>query len=116
MRYKKHIFVCTNEKEKGKKCCRSDNGLTIVKELRKEIEKRGLKGKVRVNKSGCLDACAYGPAIVIYPDGIWYGGMKPGDAKNLVKSIEKERIMEGWEINFKKPAKQFFKKRILEED
>jgi (2Fe-2S) ferredoxin len=116
MRYKKHVFVCTNDKDKGKKCCRAENGHAIVRELRKEIEKKGLKGKVRINKSGCLDACAYGPAIVVYPDGIWYGGMKTGDAKKLVKSIEKNRVIENWQIDLKKPTKHFFKKRILEED
>ena len=31
-----------------------------------------MKGKVRANKSGCLDACEMGAAVVIYPQGIWY--------------------------------------------
>jgi len=37
----------------------------------------GLKGRVRVNKAGCLDMCQYGPSIVVYgskdpPEGVWY--------------------------------------------
>lgn len=31
----------------------------------------GLAG-VRVNMAGCLDRCEFGPAMVIYPEGIWY--------------------------------------------
>lgn len=27
---------------------------------------------VRVNMAGCLDRCEFGPAMVIYPEGIWY--------------------------------------------
>ena len=42
------------------------------KELVKMINDNGLKGKVRANKSGCLDVCEHGPAVVIYPEGHWY--------------------------------------------
>ena len=28
---------------------------------------------VRVQKSGCLDHCEYGPTCVVYPEGTWYG-------------------------------------------
>jgi (2Fe-2S) ferredoxin len=27
---------------------------------------------IRINLSGCLNMCEYGPAMVIYPEGIWY--------------------------------------------
>ncbi len=27
---------------------------------------------MRVAKSGCLDLCAFGPNMMIWPDGIWY--------------------------------------------
>ncbi|SVA77372.1 uncharacterized protein METZ01_LOCUS130226, partial [marine metagenome] len=36
------------------------------------INQHGLKGKIRANKSGCLDACEMGAVIVIYPNNIWY--------------------------------------------
>ena len=29
-------------------------------------------GKVRVNKAGCLDRCAGGPVVVVYPEAVWY--------------------------------------------
>ncbi len=40
--------------------------------FKEEIGRCGLKGKVRANQSGCLDACAMGPSVVIYPEGVWY--------------------------------------------
>ena len=27
---------------------------------------------IRVNNSGCLERCELGPAMVIYPEGVWY--------------------------------------------
>jgi len=29
-------------------------------------------GDVRINSAGCLDRCELGPAVVIYPEGVWY--------------------------------------------
>jgi (2Fe-2S) ferredoxin len=28
--------------------------------------------RVRINGAACLDRCEFGPAIVVYPEGIWY--------------------------------------------
>jgi (2Fe-2S) ferredoxin len=44
----------------------------------------GLAGRVRINKSGCLDQCEHGPTVVVYPDAVWYGGVKPEDAEEIV--------------------------------
>ncbi|SVC11175.1 uncharacterized protein METZ01_LOCUS264029, partial [marine metagenome] len=69
VKYKKHIFVCINERppDSPKGCCASGGGSDIRYEFVKLINEHGLKGKVRSNKSGCLDACEVGPAVVIYP-------------------------------------------------
>ena len=47
------------------------------------INDNGLKGKVRANKSGCLDVCEQGPAVVIYPAGHWYLGVEKKDLKRI---------------------------------
>lgn len=56
-----------------------------------ELKKRGLSSQVRANNSGCLDACEFGITVVIYPEGIWYGGVTRED---VVEIIEKT-ILEG---------------------
>jgi len=48
------------------------------------VHERGLKDLVRVNNSGCLDACAHGISMVIYPEGIWYGGVTVQDVPEIV--------------------------------
>ena len=42
--------------------------------MKQKIKKLNLRGKglVRINRSGCLDRCASGPLLVIYPDAVWY--------------------------------------------
>ena len=43
-----------------------------------------LARKVRINKSGCLDQCEHGPTVVVYPEAVWYGNVKPEDAEEIV--------------------------------
>lgn len=72
--YKKHVFICTNQKAAGKKCCAESGGedyLNYLKVKLLELDLHG-PGKIRVSKSGCLGRCNSGPGMVIYPDGIWY--------------------------------------------
>jgi len=45
----------------------------------------GLKG-VRINTAGCLDRCAHGPSLVIYPEGIWYTMRTEADVDEILAS------------------------------
>lgn len=91
MRYEKHIFVCTNQKAEGKVCCGEAHGMALVETFREAIKEAGLQGKVRAQRAGCLDVCKHGPAVVVYPDGIFYGKMQKED----VKRIMEEHILGG---------------------
>jgi (2Fe-2S) ferredoxin len=91
MRFKHHIFVCTNVRppDNPKGCCSAKGSEEILEIFKKEIASRGLRGKVRANSSGCLDACEYGPTVVVYPEGVWYLGVKK---ENVIEIIEKHII------------------------
>jgi (2Fe-2S) ferredoxin len=86
-RYQRHVFVCINERPKGhpKGCCLEKGSAEIRDALRSELNTRGHAGAVRVNNAGCMDACAFGVALVIYPDGIWYGGVRKEDVREIVE-------------------------------
>ena len=43
-------------------------------------------GKIRVNKAGCLDRCAEGPVMVVYPEGIWYTFIDQEDIEEIIQS------------------------------
>jgi len=79
-----HVFVCTNERPSGhpRGCCQSKGSEQILKQFKEKAAAAGLQNQVRAQKSGCLDVCEHGPAVVVYPDGVWYGGLAaPGSAE-----------------------------------
>lgn len=86
LKYDKHIFICANQKEGGKKCCGEAQGMELVKRFREEIKAAGIDFPVRAQKAGCLDLCAFGPAIMIYPEGTMYGNVQPEDVPEIVSS------------------------------
>lgn len=85
MKFEHHIFVCTNHKGKGKHCCSEEKGLELVAKFREVLKEKGLRGDVRAQRAGCLDACSDGPALVIYPEGTYYGNVKVKDVEHIVK-------------------------------
>ena len=84
----KHVFVCTNRREPGnpKGCCAEKDAETVRDRLKDVVARAGLKGKVRINAAGCLDQCAHGVTVVVYPEGIWYGHVTPEDAQEIFES------------------------------
>ena len=83
----KHVFVCINERaaDDPSGCCRAKGSEAIHKLLKEEVAKRGLKEKIRINKAGCLDQCSKGVAIVVYPEGVWYGGVTLKDVPDIIE-------------------------------
>ncbi len=79
----KHVFVCTN----GPFCWHDGDCDGLFNALKKRVAAAGLKDSVRINRAGCLNACGLGPAVVVYPDGIWYGNVQVDDADELFASL-----------------------------
>ena len=80
------MFVCINERPAGhpKGCCLEKGSAEVRDTLKAELKKRGLASVVRANNAGCLDACEHGISMVIYPEGIWYGGVKKEDISEII--------------------------------
>jgi (2Fe-2S) ferredoxin len=87
-KFEKHIFVCTNQRPEGnpKGCCDPKGAGELHQLFKVAVARRGLKGKVRANKSGCLDQCEHGPTVVVYPEAVWYGGVTAADVEEIVES------------------------------
>jgi (2Fe-2S) ferredoxin len=79
--YTAHVFVCTF----GPWCRRDGDTEEIVKQLKRSAHAAGLKGRVRINKAGCLNQCGHGPMVVVYPAGHWYAGVTAADADDIVQ-------------------------------
>ena len=87
------MFVCENVRpaENPKGCCSAKGSPEIRAALKKAVFKAGLRGKVRINKAGCLDQCEHGVTVVVYPEAIWYGHVTLDD----VDEIFEEHILNG---------------------
>jgi len=85
-KYDKHVFVCINSREAIDKNSCGEKGFEIRTALIKELTLHpDVNIKVRVNKSGCLNECEFGPAIVIYPEGFWYYNVSLSDVSEIIK-------------------------------
>jgi (2Fe-2S) ferredoxin len=71
--YRLHVFCCTNERpEKHPRgSCAARGSVKLRNYMKARARELGLLA-TRINSAGCLDRCELGPAVVVYPDGIWY--------------------------------------------
>lgn len=86
--YERHIFFCLNERKNGEDSCAMHNAQQGFDRCKSKVKEAGLSGvgKVRVNKSGCLDRCAGGPVAVVYPEAVWYTFVDNDDIDEIVDS------------------------------
>lgn len=86
MKYKKHVFICTNQKPAPKKSCGEEHGMALVDAFKERLKDLGLQVDIRAQKTGCLDVCAFGPSMVVYPEGVFYGKVELSDVEEIIQS------------------------------
>lgn len=94
--YKYHVFFCTNQREAGKACCGNHNAKTMRDYMKGRIKSMGLTGKdgIRINTAGCMDRCALGPTMVVYPEATWYSYQSEQDLDEIIEShLQNGRIV-----------------------
>jgi sirohydrochlorin cobaltochelatase len=80
-----HVLVCAH------KTCRQQGAKGVLKELKRAVKEQDLRESVMITKVKCLDQCGRGPVVVVYPDGVWYGGVDEAGARRIVR----ERLAAG---------------------
>lgn len=83
--FRAHLFCCTNQRPEGheKGCCASKGSEKLRNYMKRRAKELGL-ADIRINSAGCLDRCAEGPAVVIYPEGVWYSPKNEQDCEEIV--------------------------------
>ena len=65
--------------------CVSAGALKVKEKLEAEIKKQNLQSEINIIETGCMGPCDYGPVMMVYPEGVFYQKLKPGDMEELVR-------------------------------
>jgi len=97
---RRHVFVCN-----GKSC--SACGSAEVKEaFVRELESRNLRygkeskgrnpeGPILLTDCGSVGFCSIGPAVLVYPEGVWYAQVSPEDVQEIIEEhLEKGNVVQ----------------------
>lgn len=87
MHYRRHIFCCVNERESShaRGCCSVRGSVELRAYMKRRAKEMGLDD-IRVNNAGCLERCELGPAMVVYPEGIWYHYENTDDIDEILEN------------------------------
>jgi (2Fe-2S) ferredoxin/SAM-dependent methyltransferase len=84
--FRHHVYICDQKKPEGAPSCTANGSLRVIEALRGEIARQGLSADVQVTTCGSLGLCGRGPNMVVYPEGVWYSGVQPGDVAEIVRN------------------------------
>src|SRR6266567_7549965 len=85
-----HVFVCT-----GKSCSARDT-VEVLAAFENELKERGLlfgreakgknpRGSIVLTECASVGFCSIGPAVMVYPDGVWYAQVRASDVQQIVE-------------------------------
>jgi sirohydrochlorin cobaltochelatase len=74
----KIVFVCMNVD------CRARGSNKVFERLHSRLGSNGCCPNVEVRQYMCFGGCHDGPNVVVYPDKVWYAGVKEEDADKIV--------------------------------
>lgn len=91
----KEMRLCLEASETTRPCisvcagsgCKASGADNVLASLHKELEKRGLSGRIDVKSTGCHGFCEKGPVMIVWPDKTFYNGVSQSDAKDIVNSV-----------------------------
>lgn len=87
---KHHVFVCNG------KSCSAVGSADVKKAFEDELQKRNLRygkeskgrnpnGTVLLTDCGSVGFCSIGTAVLVYPEGVWYGQVRAEDVPEIVE-------------------------------
>ncbi len=89
-----HILVCSSFRQNGeaKGVCHKKGARDLLQYLQQEVTDRGLT--IAISCTGCFSICEKGPAMVVYPEGYWYGEMTEERIDSVLDALEEGKAVE----------------------
>ncbi|ADC90006.1 ferredoxin, 2Fe-2S [Thermocrinis albus DSM 14484] len=84
----RHVFVCVQQRPPGHPMgsCSDRGSRDVLQRLMEKVQfDPELFMSTMVTPTGCLNACGAGPIVVVYPEGVWYGNVRPEDVDEIVE-------------------------------
>jgi (2Fe-2S) ferredoxin len=87
---KHHVFVCNG------KSCMPVGSAEVKKAFEEYLESRGLRygkeskgrnpnGEIMLTDCGSVGFCSIGVAVLVYPEGVWYGQVTAADVPEIIE-------------------------------
>ncbi len=87
---KRHVFVCNG------KSCSAVGSADVKKAFEDELQKRNLRygkeskgrnphGTIVLTDCGSVGFCSIGTAVLVYPEGVWYGQVRAEDVPDIIE-------------------------------
>ena len=84
------VFVCTG------KSCSAVGSANVKAAFENELQARNLRygkiskgrnpeGPIVLTECGSVGFCSVGPAVIVYPEGIWYAQVSPEDVPEIIE-------------------------------
>jgi (2Fe-2S) ferredoxin len=74
---RKHVLVCVSRD------CVKRGSLAALDQIRRRVRAEGLGRQIQTTRVMCMGRCGEGPAVCVYPDGVWYRGVTAEDADEI---------------------------------
>jgi (2Fe-2S) ferredoxin len=83
----RQVLICTAKR------CAANGSEAVLEAFRSQLigehllfHKGNRAGAVQCSHCGSIGFCAIGPAVLVYPDGIWYAHVTPADVPEIIES------------------------------
>lgn len=76
-----HALVCTGPR------CTALGAVAVWQSLGEAVQASSeLRAKLRLLQTSCQYPCNHGPLAIVYPEGVWYGRLAPGNAAEVIEA------------------------------
>lgn len=84
--FRLHVLACDQVKPEGVPGCRASGAPKVIDALRGAVARAGLADDVLITVTGSMGMCERGPNLVVYPEGVFYSGVRAEDVPEIVES------------------------------